>query len=90
MHGFGLIDERATKRFLLTKTFIYCTRCANGLSASDDMCAACGHSTIDANRVIHLQAAGARQNRKRPRGAAAPSFDPSRRPQPSQEPPFPL
>jgi hypothetical protein len=74
----------------LTKTFIYCTQCASSLLPSDEMCAACGHPTLDANRVIHLQAGSARQNRKRPRGAAPPPFDPGRKPAAAEEPPFPL
>jgi hypothetical protein len=69
---------------------MYCTRCANDLSTNEESCAACGHETIDANRVIHLQSGGARQNRKRPRGAAAPTFDARKQPQAPQEPPFSL
>jgi len=60
----------------MTKIFYYCTRCACSLEVSDETCAACGVETMDSNRVIHLQTEGSRYSRKRPRGAAAPSFTP--------------
>jgi hypothetical protein len=69
----------------MTKIFYYCTRCACGLEAGDETCVACGRDTIDANRIIHLQSAGNRSSRKRPRGAAAPTFAPHEVP-PASEP----
>ena len=71
----------------MTKIVFYCSRCASGLAASDETCAACGHQTLDANRVIHLQSASTRLSRKRPRGAAAPIFG-SRRTPCDPEPPL--
>jgi hypothetical protein len=71
----------------VTKIFFYCSRCASGVAASDEACTSCGHNTIDANRVIQLQSAGTRLNRKRPRGAAAPIFG-TRRGSSDPEPPL--
>jgi hypothetical protein len=69
----------------MTKISYYCTGCANNLDANDEMCAGCGREAIDANRIIHLQSAGKRSNRKRPRGAASPAFAAREAPQ-AQEP----
>jgi hypothetical protein len=69
----------------MTKIFLYCTQCANSLEDNDEMCAGCGRETIDANRIINLQSAGKRSGKRRPRGAAAPTFAPHEAP-PAQEP----
>ena|GEM_PF-4750598 len=64
----------------MTKIFYFCTRCACPLDVSDETCGACGGQTMDANRIIHLQSEGGRYSRKRPRGAAAPTFTPPQAP----------